>query len=297
MTVPILLIISLLVFLMQVLIPGDPVDMMTLGQQVDAQTRENLRRELGLDKPVHVQYLSYMRGLMQFDLGKSVRTRQPVMDEIVVRYPNTLRLALASMVVAIIIGVVAGVLGAVYKDSFVDLAVAVLATLGLSIPSFWLGLLLIQQFGVNLRWLPVMGFQSWQHLILPSFTLGLILAAAIARMVRSSLLDVFRLDYIRTAQAKGLAGRVVLFRHAMVNALIPVITIIGLQVGALLGGTFVVEVVFAFPGIGELAVRAIAYRDFPVIQAITLIVAVTTVLVNLLVDVLYALANPQIQFS
>lgn len=282
---------------MQVLIPGDPVDMMTLGQQVDAQTRENLRRELGLDKPVHVQYLSYMRGIVQFDLGKSVRTRQPVMDEIVVRYPNTLRLALASMVVAIIIGVIAGVLGAVYKDSLVDLAVAVLATLGLSIPSFWLGLLLIQQFGVNLRWLPVMGFQSWQHLILPSFTLGLILAAAIARMVRSSLLDVFRLDYIRTAQAKGLAGRVVLFRHAMVNALIPVITIIGLQVGALLGGTFVVEVVFAFPGIGELAVRAIAYRDFPVIQAITLIVAVTTVLVNLLVDVLYALANPQIQFS
>ena len=296
-TVPVLLVITVLVFLMQVFLPGDPVDMMTLGRPVDAATKASLRRELGLDKPVYAQYLSFLQGVVQFDLGTSVRTRQPVMEEIVVRYPNTLKLAVASMAIAIVLGVAAGLISAVYKDSLIDLAVSILATLGLSIPAFWLGLLLMFQFGVKWQLLPILGYNSWQSFVLPSLTLGLILSAAIARMVRSSLLDVLGLDYVRTARAKGLGAPRVLFRHVMVNAVIPVITIIGLQIGGLLGGSFIIEVVFALPGIGQLAVNAIGYRDFPVIQGVTLVVAFTTVLVNLVVDVTYGLLNPQIQFG
>jgi ABC-type dipeptide/oligopeptide/nickel transport system permease component len=295
--VPTLLAISALVFLMQVLVPGDPVDVMTLGQQIDVAGKEALRRELGLDRPVPIQYLSYLAGLLRLDLGTSVRNRQPVLDEIRVRYPNTLLLAFTSLAVAVLLGLVTGILGAVYQGTFLDFATAILATLGLSIPAFWLGLLLMFQFGVNWRLLPVMGYGSWRHLVLPALTLGLIYAAAIARMVRSSLLDVLRLDYIRTARSKGLAERRVLFRHALMNAMIPVVTIVGLQLGALLGGAFIIEVVFAFPGIGELAIKAIQFRDFPVIQGVTLVIAVTTVLVNLAVDILYGLLNPQIQYA
>ena len=295
-TVPVLLVITVLVFSMQVLLPGDPVDMMTLGQPVDQATKEALRRELGLDLPVHQQYLAYLGGIVRGDLGRSVRTRQPVAREIVQRYPNTLRLAAAGMGVAIVLGVAAGVIAAVYRDTVVDLAVSILSTLGLSVPAFWLGLILIFQFGVKLQWFPVFGYDSWRHLVLPAVTLGLILSAAIARMVRSSLLDVLHLDYVRTARAKGLAASVVLWRHAMANALLPVITVVGLQAGALLGGAFIVEVVFAFPGIGELAVKAIQFRDFPLIQGVTLVVAVTTVALNLVVDVLYGVVNPQVRF-
>jgi ABC-type dipeptide/oligopeptide/nickel transport system permease component len=291
-----MLAITMLVFSMQVLLPGDPVDMMTLGQPIDQATKEGLRRELGLDRPVHEQYLAYLGGLLRGDLGRSVRTRQPVSEEIVQRYPNTLRLAGAGMLVAVVLGVATGVLAAVYRDTVVDLGVSILSTLGLSVPAFWLGLLLIFQFGVHWQWFPVMGYDSWRHLVLPAVTLGLILSAAIARMVRSSLLDVLRLDYVRTARAKGLAASVVLWRHAMSNALLPVITVIGLQAGALLGGAFIIEVVFAFPGIGELAIKAIQFRDFPLIQGVTLVVAVTTVALNLVVDVLYGVVNPQVQF-
>lgn len=291
-----MLAITMLVFSMQVLLPGDPVDMMTLGQPIDQATKEALRRELGLDRPVAEQYLAYLGGLLRGDLGRSVRTRQPVSQEIVQRYPNTLRLAAAGMLVAIALGVATGVLAAVYRDTVVDLGVSILSTLGLSIPAFWLGLLLIFRFGVHWQWFPVMGYDSWRHLVLPAVTLGLILSAAIARMVRSSLLDVLRLDYVRTARAKGLAASVVLWRHAMSNALLPVITVIGLQAGALLGGAFIIEVVFAFPGIGELAIKAIQFRDFPLIQGVTLVVAVTTVALNLVVDVLYGVVNPQVQF-
>ena len=282
---------------MEVLIPGDPVDMMTLGQSVDVQTKTALRHELGLDQPVPLRYLHYLEGLARFDLGTSVRTRQPVTREIAARYPNTLKLAAGSLVVAIVFGVLTGVVSATYKDTVVDFAVSVLATLALSMPSFWLGLLLIFQFGVRWPILPVMGAGSFASLVLPSLTLGLILAAAISRMVRSSLLDVLRLDYVRTAHAKGLNSVRVLWRHGVVNALIPVITVTGLQIGFLLGGAFVVEVVFAYPGIGQLAVKSIQYRDFPVVQGVTLIVAFTTVAVNVLVDVLYAIVNPQIRFS
>jgi len=291
-----MLVITVLVFSMQVLLPGDPVDMMTLGQPIDQATKEGLRRELGLDRPVHEQYVAYLGGLLRGDLGRSVRTRRPVSEEIVERYPNTLRLAGAGMLVAVVLGVATGVLAAVYRDTLVDLGVSVLSTLGLSVPAFWLGLLLIFQFGVHWQWFPVMGYDSWRHLVLPAVTLGLILSAAIARMVRSSLLDVLRLDYVRTARAKGLAASVVLWRHAMSNALLPVITVIGLQAGALLGGAFIIEVVFAFPGIGELAIKAIQFRDFPLIQGVTLVVAVTTVVLNLVVDVLYGVVNPQVQF-
>ncbi len=295
-TIPVLLTITALVFSMQLLLPGDPVDMMTLGQSIDAAQKDALRRELGLDRPVHEQYFGFLGGLVQGDLGTSVRTRRPVAEEIVQRYPNTLKLAAAGMLVAVVIGVLAGVIAAIFRDTFVDLAVSLLATLGLSVPAFWLGLVLIFEFGVERPWLPVLGYESWRHLVLPGVTLGLILSAAIARMVRSSLLDVLRLDYIRTAHAKGLAATRVLWRHAMANAMLPVLTVIGLQIGGLLGGAFIIEVVFAFPGIGDLAIKAIQFRDFPLIQGVTLVVAVTTVLLNLVIDVLYGVVNPQVQF-
>lgn len=297
MTVPILLTITVLVFLMRALVPGDPIEVMTLGQTIDAQTKEGLRRSLGLDKPLPEQFVRYAGGLLKGDLGQSVRTRQPVSQEIMVRYPRTIMLAVASLGVAVLLGVVAGVVSAVWKDTLIDLLVSTVASLGVSMPSFWLGFLLMYKLGVDWQLLPVMGYGSWKHLVMPSLTLGLIFSAVIARMVRSSLLEVLRSDYIRTARAKGAAHSRVIFHHAMKNAMIPVTTIVGLQLGYLLGGAVVIEVVFAYPGVGELAVKSIGYRDFPVVQGITLVVAFTTVLVNLLVDLAYAAANPQIRFA
>lgn len=293
---PVLLLITLVVFLMRALIPGDPVDMMTLGQNVDREAKEALREALGLNKPLPAQYGDFLRGLARGDLGRSVRTRQPVAAEIAVRYPNTVRLALASMLVAVLVGVGAGVWAAVRKDSVADVSVMFLVSIGVSMPAFWLGMILMYTFGVKYQLFPVMGYETAKHLVLPAGTLGLIFSALIARMTRSSLLEVLSLDYIRTARAKGLAERVVIFRHALRNALIPVVTVIGLQFGFLLGGAFVVEVVFAFHGLGELMVQSIQYRDFPVVQAITLVVAVSTVLLNLTIDVIYSLLNPQIRY-
>lgn len=294
--VPTLFMLTVFVFLMRVLIPGDPVDVMTLGQQVDEETREGLRRALGLDKPVSVQYLNYLKGLSRFDLGTSLRTRQPVAKEMAVRYPNTIRLAAGSLLVAVLLGVSGGVVSAVRKDSAIDLLMAIMTSTGVSMPSFWLGLLLLFQFGVRWQWFPVMGSGSLKHLVLPSLTLGLIFSAIIARLTRSAVLEVLQQDYIRTARAKGLSERVVIYRHALRNALIPVVTIVGLQLGFLLGGAFVVETVFTYPGLGQLAVKSVQYRDFPVIQGITLVVAITTVCVNLAVDVVYGWLNPQIRY-
>ncbi len=295
--IPVFLLITVLVFLMRALVPGDPVDIMTLGQQVDAETREGLRHTLGLDKPLPLQYVHYMGDLLRLDMGNSARTRQPVIAEIKVRYPRTITLAFSSLVVAVLLGVAAGVVSAVKKDTVIDLLVSTLVSLGVSMPSFWLGLLLMFKFGVDWKILPVMGYGSLRHLVLPSLTLGLIFSAVIARMVRSSLLEVLRLDYIRTARAKGLSGIRVIYRHAMRNAMVPVVTIIGLQLGFLLGGAFIIEAVFAYPGLGELAVKSIQYRDFPVVQGITLVITGTTVVVNLLVDVAYGYLNPQIRYG
>ncbi len=296
--IPVVIGVLTLVFLMRVLVPGDPIEIMFLGQvPPDPDTVADIRRELGLDKPLALQYVQYVVGVVQGDLGKSVRTRRPVLDEIRDRYPNTLILAAASLVVALVVGLTTGVLAAIYKDSWIDNLTMFIALFGLSMPAFWFGLMMIQTFGVYLRWFPVMGSGSFRHLVMPALTLGLIASTVQARVARSSMLEVLTSDYVRTARAKGLSRAVVILRHALRNALVPTMTILGLQVGGLLGGAFIIEAVFAWHGVGELAVQAISQRDFPVVQGIIVVVATTYVLVNVLIDLSYRLLDPRIEYE
>lgn len=297
MLIPILLVVSILIFLMQAAIPGDPIDAMFTGQVPDEETVDRLRAQLGLDQPLPIQYIYYMSGVLRGDLGKSIRTGRPVLQEISDRYSNTMILAVTSLLIAIVVGVGLGVISAVKKDSIIDTLSTVVALLGVSMPSFWLGLLLMYLFAVNLRLLPVMGSDSWSHLVLPAMTMGLISAGIIMRMVRSSLLEVFHQDYIRTARSKGLSERKVVLKHALKNAMIPVITVVGLQFGFLLGGAFIVENVFSWHGLGQLAVQAIGTRDFPVVQGVILVVASTYVIVNLLIDILYSLIDARVSYE
>lgn len=296
--IPVVIGVLSLVFLMRALVPGDPIEIMFLGQiPPDPDTVAEIRRELGLDVALPVQYVNYLAGAVRGDLGKSIRTRRPVWTEIRERYPNTLLLTLASLVIALVVGVVAGVLAAVYKDTLLDTLTMIVALFGLSMPAFWFGLLMIGFFGVQLRWFPVMGSGSWKHLVMPAVTLGLIASTVQARVTRSSMLEVLNSDHVRTARAKGLPEGVIVVRHALKNALIPTITVLGLQVGGLLGGAFIIETVFAWHGIGELAVQAITQRDFPLIQGIIAVVAVTYVVVNLLVDIAYRWLDPRITYE
>lgn len=296
--IPVVIGVLTLIFFMRALVPGDPIDIMFLGQPPpDPDTVAAIRRELGLDKPLPMQYLQYMVGVVQGDLGKSVRTRRAVLDEIRDRYPNTLILTFASLLVALVVGLTTGVLAAVYKDSWIDTVTMFLALFGLSMPAFWFGLMMIQYFGVYLRWFPVMGSGSFRHLVLPALTLGLIASTVQARVARSSMVEVLTSDYVRTAHAKGLNKATVILRHGLKNALIPTMTILGLQVGGLLGGAFIIEAVFAWHGVGELAVKAISQRDFPLIQGIIVVVATTYVLVNVVIDMSYRLLDPRIEYE
>lgn len=296
--IPVVLGVLTLVFLMRALVPGDPIEIMFLGQMPpDPETVASIRRELGLDVPLPMQYVRYVAGAVQGDLGRSIRTRRPVLHEIADRYPRTLLLTGASLLVALLVGLTTGILAAVYKDTAIDFITMLLALAGLSMPAFWFGLLMIQFFGVQLRWFPVMGAGSLRHLVLPALTLGLIASTVQARVARSSMLEVLNSDYIRMARAKGLHGRVIVLRHGLKNALIPTLTILGLQVGGLLGGAFIIETVFAWQGVGQLAVQAITQRDFPLIQGIIAVVATTYVLVNLLVDIAYRLVDPRISYE
>lgn len=296
--IPVVIGVLTLVFFMRALVPGDPIEIMFLGQPPpDPDTVAAIRRELGLDKALPMQYVQYVIGVAQGDLGSSVRTRRPVLDEIRDRYPNTLILTFASLLVALVVGLTTGVLAAVYKDSWIDTVTMLLALFGLSMPAFWFGLLMIQYFGVYLRWFPVMGSGSLRHLIMPALTLGLIASTVQARVARSSMLEVLSSDYVRTARAKGLKASTVILRHGLKNALIPTMTILGLQVGGLLGGAFIIEAVFAWHGVGELAVQAISQRDFPLIQGIIVVVATTYVLVNVFIDLSYRLLDPRIEYE
>jgi ABC-type dipeptide/oligopeptide/nickel transport system permease component len=292
--IPVWLGIITLTFLMRAVVPGDPVENMFFGKGGDPKVIQNIRVEMGLDKPLYEQYIKYILDVSHGDLGKSILTRRPVIDEIGDRYLKTITLALSSLAVALVVGLTLGILAALFKDSIIDTGTTILALVGLSMPAFWLGLLFINLFAVQLRWISLIGPPDFPHLILPSLTLGLIYAAVLMRLVRSSLLEVLNQDYIRTARSKGLATRLIMVRHALKNALIPVVTILGLQFGALLGGAFVVENVFVWPGVGQLIVNAINQRDFPIIQGIVLLVATTYVLVNLVVDLLYHLLDPRI---
>ncbi|MFO8059371.1 MAG: ABC transporter permease [Bacillota bacterium] len=295
--VPVVVGVSILIFSMMHLVPGDPVDIMTAEQKPSPEVREALRRQLGLHLPIHIQYLNWAGSALKGDLGRSIRSNRPVVQEIGYRYFNTVKLAVASIIIAGCIGIVLGVISAARKDSIIDNVTRILALIGVSMPSFWMGLLLILLFAVRLGWLPVAGSDTPQHLVLPAFTLGVGSAAILARMTRSSLLDVLQEDYVTTARAKGLHSRIVLYKHALRNAFIPVITMMGLQFGYLLGGAFVIEVVFAYNGLGAVGVRAILARDFPLVQGAILVDALTIVAVNVVVDLLYAVLDPRIAYS
>lgn len=297
MLIPTLVGVTTLVFFMRFLVPGDPIEIMFFGQRPEPHIIEEMRHNLGLDRPIHEQYYRFVSNAVRGDLGTSLKTGRSVTEELRARYPRTLILAGSSLGFALVLGVGMGVLAAAYQDRLVDTLSMVGSLIGLSMPSFWLGLVLMNLFAVKLNWLPALGSDSWRHLILPALTIGLVASAIIARMTRSNLLEVLRQDFIRTARAKGLSERIVMFRHGLRNALIPVVTIVGLQFGYLLGGTFVVERVFGWNGIGELAITAIETRDFALIQAIVLVVATTYVLVNLAVDLLYSLLDPRISYQ
>jgi peptide/nickel transport system permease protein len=294
--IPAVWLILTMIFALIHIVPGDPVEQM-LGPDAQAADVQRLRHDLALDLPLGVQYGHYLGGLVRGNWGVSYRFREPVAQLIFTRYPATVELALASLVVCLGIAIPAGVFSASRRGTARDRATSILTLLGLSVPSFALGPLLILLFSVELGWLPVSGRGGISHLVLPAITLGAALAAILTRMVRGSMLEELSSDYVRTARAKGLRERAVLFRHAFPNALIPVITIIGLQFGTLLAGTIVTEMIFSWPGIGRLAVQAIQSRDYPLLQGCILVIALSYVIVNLLTDVVYSLVDPRVRIS
>lgn len=296
--IPVLLGITVAVFFMIRLVPGDPIDIMYSNQaKPTPEQRAKIEHQMGLDLPIYKQYIRFVGHALQGDLGTSYRTKQPVTDHITARLPNTAKLTVASLAVALAIGLTAGVLSATFRNSWLDRISMLIAVAGVSIPGFWLGLMLILLFSVRLGWFPVAGAQGWKYLVLPAFTLGLVLSAVLARITRAGMIEALEQDYVRTARAKGLHEFHVVYRHALRNALIPIITIIGLLVGSLLSGAVIIEAVFGYPGLGLLAVQSLTTRDFPMIQGIVLFVAVIYVVVNLVVDILYGFIDPRIKYT
>ncbi len=294
--VPVLLGVSILVFGIIRFIPGDPARTIA-GVHASESYIEQVRSELLLDEPVHVQYYVYVTNLLQGDMGRSTFTGRAVTLELYERFPNTLLLTVTAMVIAAIIGMSAGIISATKRYSLFDNISMLAALVGVAAPVFWLGLMFQLLFAVNLGWLPSGGMGTWQHLVLPALTLGLATTALIARITRSSMLDVLRQDYITTARSKGLVERVVIYKHALKNALIPVITVMGLQFGILLGGAVLTETVFSWPGVGRLMVDSILARDYPVVQGAVLVLAVFFVTINLVVDIIYAFLDPRITYG
>jgi ABC-type dipeptide/oligopeptide/nickel transport system permease component len=294
---------SVLVFMVLHLVPGNPAQVIA-GADAPPATVEAITRELGLDKPLPEQYWNYLKHTLQGDLGRSLRSKRPVADDIRDALPNTLRLAVLAAVITPLIAIPLGILAAAKQGTPLDTGVTFLATIGITMPTFATGLILIFVFGVRFGWLPISGIGGpiWtldglKHVLLPAIALSLGSIAVVARLSRSALLEVLNQDYIRTARAKGLRDRQVVLRHGLKNALLPIVTVFGLQIGGLLSGAVVTETVFAWPGIGRLAVSAIAGRDFPVIQGCLLVVATLFVLVNLAVDLLYAVIDPRIHYN
>ena len=294
--IPTLIIVTTFVFFFVRLIPGDPARLVA-GPQATLEDVEVVREELGLNKPIVTQYVDYVTGLFHGDLGMSLRTKRPVATEVSLRYMNTVKLTLGSLAWSVVVGVLLGVWSGKHRSKWQDYTGMTMAISGLSMPSFWIGFLLIMVFSVNLKWLPTTGADSWKSFILPSIALGTSIAAIIARFTRSSIIEVMKEDYIRTARAKGLRERTVIWKHAFRNAMISVVTVVGLQFGFLLGGSVVTESVFAFPGLGSLLVESVNYRDYNAIQSLILIFSLHFVVINLVVDILYALLNPEIKLN
>ncbi|WP_286923375.1 MULTISPECIES: nickel ABC transporter permease [Lysinibacillus] len=294
--IPVTLGVTLVVFLIMQMIPGDPAIILA-GEGASQETVAELRENLGLNKPLSVQYTDYIKNLLQGDMGNSLKNNQPVFEEITARLPITIELAFYSILITIVLGLIAGIISAIRPYSFMDVGLMVVALLGISLPSFWLGILLMYVFSVQLHWLPVAGWDSAKHIILPAVTLGAGGAAIVARMTRSSMLEVVNQDYIRTAKAKGLKGYIIILKHALRNALIPVITVVGLQFGSLLGGTVLVESVFAVNGLGRMIVDAIRTRDIPVVQGGVLVASLIFVFINLFVDIMYRFFNKRMDLN
>jgi len=295
-TIPVLLGVATLVFALIHLVPGDPAQAM-LGEGASLEEVQRLRTSLGLDRPLLAQYTGFLGGLVRGDLGTSFRYNTPVTQQITSRLGNTAKLALAAMLVAILFAVPLGIIAAVFRGRAPDHAAMTLALAGISMPNFWLGPLLAILFAVYLGWLPVSGTGSLAHLVLPAVTLGAALSAILARMTRASLLEELRELYVLAARARGLSGARAVLRHAFRNSLIPVVTIIGLQFGAVLTGTIITETIFAWPGLGRLLIQAINFRDYPLVQGCILFIAVTYVLMNLLTDLTYGLLDPRIRYE
>ncbi|MBX0316484.1 ABC transporter permease [Planomicrobium glaciei] len=286
-----------LVFFIIYMMPGDPVLSMVDPSTVTPEAIENMRVELGLDQPFYIQFADYFTNMIQGDFGQSLITSEPVLDKILMHLPATLILTLTSIIFSVVIGVAFGVLSAIYRNLWLDSVVRVIGLFGISMPTFWSGILLILVFSVQLNWLPVMGSDGLATLVLPSLALGFVGAGFIIRMVRSSMVEVLDEQFILTLRAKGLSERLVMYRHALRNALIPAITIIGLHIGELLAGTVVIETVFSRQGIGRIIADAIMTKDMPVIQGVIFFSAIVYVLVNLLVDLSYSVIDPRIRRS
>ena len=294
--IPTLIIVVTFVFFFVRMIPGDPARLVA-GPQATQEDVEVVREELGLNQPITTQYVKYVTGLLHGDLGDSLRTKRPVALEVSLRYMNTVKLTVFSLVWSVIVGVLLGVWSGRHRSKWQDYTGMTIAISGISMPSFWIGFLLIMLFAVKLNWFPTTGADSWKSFILPGIALGTSIAAIIARFTRSSIIEVMKEDYIRTARAKGIRENTVIWKHAFRNAMISVVTVVGLQFGFLLGGSVVTETVFAFPGLGSLLVESVNYRDYNAIQSLILIFSLHFIVINLVVDILYALLNPEIKLS
>jgi len=296
MMIPILLGVSLVVFVLIRLVPGDPVVLLA-GEDATPDAIRSLREQWGLDKPLYVQYLTFLWNLLCGDMGTSIRSGRPVAEEISDRYLNTVNLACLSSAIALSIGILAGVASGTRPYTKMDNLSMLVALFGLSAPAFWLGLMLMWLFAVYLSLLPAVGVGTISHLVLPSVTLGAAVAASVARQTRSGILEVMRQDYVRTARSKGLPENIVIWKHVLKNAMIPVVTVAGIFFGGMLGGSIVVETVFSYPGLGKLLIDSISSRDYPVVQGLILIYAVVFSLVNLVVDLSYSYLDPRIRYE
>lgn len=304
--IPALFGVLVITFLLMRAVPGDVVtQLIGIDGNVTAERREEMRRMFGLDLPIQNQFAKWLTAALKGDLGKSLRTGRPIVQDLLMRFPVTLELTVLSLIVALLMAIPLGVISALHRAKLADLLISMFALLGLSVPGFFLGILLILLFSLKLGLLPPAGYvpfgesplNNLRHMILPAVSLGLVLAAALTRIVRSSMLEILGRDYIRTARAKGLTPRKVNYRHALRNALIPVITVVGLQFGSLLGGAIIIEQVFSLPGVGRFALEGINLRDYPVVQGAVIVIAAAFILVNLCVDVIYSLIDPRIRYA
>lgn len=294
--IPVILGMTVIVFLILHLSPGDPVDLI-VGPNVTPEVYASIRQKYGLDQPLIVQYIKFLSNVARGDLGTSILQQRPVSELILQRFPITLELGLTGLVLSFLIAIPVGVSAAVKRNTIVDYSCMTGAMLGMSLPTFWFGLLLLYFFAYKLRWFPISGYGTWRHLVLPGFAIGLTDAAITARMVRSSMLEVLRQDYIRTARSKGLAEMVVTYQHALKNAMIPIITLLGLRVGWIIGGSVMLEIVFSRPGLGRLMVDSILARDYPVVQGAMIVLTTSIILGNILADLLYAVFDPRIRYN